>query len=340
MKFAFSAIDVSGATTCRTIACIGGLVCLSLAGCGGPPGATPTGPTISPWRVTTEAPTNLPPRTPLEETIKSLYEREFGELVFRPAIFNDPRAVDCYGDGHLTSTFYSQIGGRYRSRVQFLYTSRDGSAVVRRDSFAPVVTPAGRFRVLVLLLTWPETFTSELLPLWEAAQAEINQDHASFAASHGFDGPIVSFESTNVLIPGIDVRTPNTVTLMRSMLVARGIATTDFDFVVTINVDPSKGEGGVAFPLTSSPAFIYVGNYFHATTRLSPQRLLGYARTVYHHEVAHHWGWPSTHDWAPTCGGTTLGHEPFIVPPILFGWEDTDGDGVPEILDYTSYGRN
>ena len=29
----------------------------------------------------------------------------------------------------------------------------------------------------------------------------------------------------------------------------------------------------------------------------------------------------------------------FIAPPILFGWEDVDGDGVPEILDSTPYGR-
>jgi hypothetical protein len=31
--------------------------------------------------------------------------------------------------------------------------------------------------------------------------------------------------------------------------------------------------------------------------------------------------------------------EPFITSPILFGWEDVDGDGVPEILDDTPYGR-
>ena len=34
-----------------------------------------------------------------------------------------------------------------------------------------------------------------------------------------------------------------------------------------------------------------------------------------------------------------LGFEPFISAPILFGWEDVDGDGIPEILDDTPYGR-
>jgi hypothetical protein len=51
-----------------------------------------------------------------------------------------------------------------------------------------------------------------------------------------------------------------------------------------------------------------------------------------------YWGW-ETH-WTPTCGGTRLGHEPFITSPILLGWEDVDGDGIPEILDDTPYGRS
>jgi hypothetical protein len=31
------------------------------------------------------------------------------------------------------------------------------------------------------------------------------------------------------------------------------------------------------------------------------------------------------------------GFEPFFVPPVLFGWEDVDGDGTPEIFDDTPY---
>ena len=30
----------------------------------------------------------------------------------------------------------------------------------------------------------------------------------------------------------------------------------------------------------------------------------------------------------------------FRVPPVLLGWEDVDGDSVPEILDATPYGRS
>ena len=83
---------------------------------------------------------------------------------------------------------------------------------------------------------------------------------------------------------------------------------------------------------------IYVGNYSHWTTPLRAQDWRKIAWTTFHHEVAHQWGW--VHDWSPTCGGTRLGYEPFLAAPVLFGWEDVDGDGVPEILDDTPYGSS
>ena len=63
------------------------------------------------------------------------------------------------------------------------------------------------------------------------------------------------------------------------------------------------------------------------------------ARTAYHHEVAHHWGWPGTHDWAGGCGGSVPEYAPFIAPAILFGWEDLQGKHVPEIWVQAAYGR-
>jgi hypothetical protein len=44
--------------------------------------------------------------------------------------------------------------------------------------------------------------------------------------------------------------------------------------------------------------------------------------------------------WYEREFGTQLGYEPFITSPRLFGWEDVDGDGVPEIMDRRPYGRS
>jgi hypothetical protein len=62
------------------------------------------------------------------------------------------------------------------------------------------------------------------------------------------------------------------------------------------------------------------------------------ARTAYHHEMAHLWGWE--HEWSVACTRAADRSRPFLADPVLFGWEDVDGDGVPEILDATPYGRS
>ena len=201
-----------------------------------------------------------------------------------------------------------------------------------------VVTPAGRFRVLVALLAWPETVATDDLPKWETAQRQINEDHTTFARQAGYGSPIVSFESQNVLITGDSVVSPNTLAGIESALRGQGVSTTAFDFVVSVNLKPHQSEGGFSERGTE---FIDMGNFGQWNRHPTSSEFYDIARAVYHHEIAHKWGWPGSHDWSPRCAGNadTSDLSPFIVPPVLFGWEDTDGDGVPEILDDTPYGR-
>jgi hypothetical protein len=104
---------------------------------------------------------------------------------------------------------------------------------------------------------------------------------------------------------------------------------------MTINIDPLRSEGGRT-SFGSDPS-IYVGNYSNWKTELDAKAWSMIARTAYQQLMAYFWGWET--DWTPTCGGTRLGYEPFITSPRLLGWEDVDGDGIPEILDDTPYGR-
>jgi hypothetical protein len=186
--------------------------------------------------------------------------------------------------------------------------------------------------------------TASTLTVWEAGQAKINSDQVLFAGAKRFGSPIVTFNNTNVLIDGSLVADPRSVTGISTALARLGRSIAGYDFVISINVDPSRTEGGFAAGRT--PAFIYMGNIgpFKAPLRMADVTQI--AGAVYYHEVAHHWGWPGTHDW--TNGGcqANAGWEgvnpltkPFL-PPLLFGWEDLDGDGVPEILDQTPYGRS
>jgi hypothetical protein len=311
----------------------------SVAACGDPPAAPSPGP--GPDNAITEMPTSLPPRSAVENAVKDRYLQHFNEPVFRPAILNDPRYANCVGAGHLSTTLFlpdpAQAGV---SRLMAIYTSRDGLTTERTFN-GRYLTPAGVFRVLVALQTWPETVVEADRGLWEAAQTSINDDHAAFAASRGFSGPIVRFESTNVFLPGSSVGSPRNRASVIAALTNAGIAVTGYDLLMSIHIEPSVGEGGVAFPdVFARPGFLAVGNFSFFRGPLTAANYRSIARTAYHHEVAHHWGWPGTHDWSPTCGGFQPPYQPLIAEPTLFGWEDVDGDRIPEILDRTPYGRS
>ena len=303
---------------------------------------SPAGPSTTdpPSGAITEVPTTLPPRTAVENAIKDHYTRLFNEPVFRPAIVNDPSYVNCLGQGHLTSTLFLRDPAQSGvSRLRVLYASRDGTQVERQFD-AAYLTPAGVFRVLVAVLTWPETVIDADRGLWEAAQASINADHAAFAAARGFS-PIVRFDSTNVFLPGQEVTNPRNRQNVIDALSARGIAVSGYDILMSVHIEPSVSAGGVAFPNAGlKPAFLAIGNFSTFEAPLTADEYRSIASAAYHHEVAHHWGWPGTHDWTSSCGGFVPPYRPLITEPKLFGWEDLDGDRVPEILDSTPYGRS
>jgi hypothetical protein len=275
-----------------------------------------------------------PPATPIEIAVKDAYAREFGELIERPAIHSDPLSGGCKGrEPHVMTTAYFRRSST-TARLLYLFATPDGRTVIRKSQVASVVIPAGRFRVLAVIVRHPATVRDSDLANWEAAQVKINEDHGTFAASRGLSEPIVSFENTNVLVDPGDIANPSSPVSVRDAAERRGFATASYQFVASINLDPGRPAGGFA----GSDGFVYMGNYSRWVQPLTAAEWVNVANAVYHHEVAHHWGWPASHDWAPRCGRRAA-DQPFIVPAILFGWEDVDGDRIPEILDATPYGR-
>jgi len=276
--------------------------------------------------------TAQPPLTRVELAVTAAYEREFGEVVARPAIVSNTDGNQCE-EPHLATTAYFRTSSS-SARLVYLVTTPDGRAVIRKSRVASVVIiPAGTFRVLVVMVRHQATADGADLVHWEAAQAKINRDHAAFAASRGLATPIVSFSNTNLLLDARDIADPKSRSSILAAAEEKGLQTASFQFIVAINIDSARSEGGFA----GAEGFVYMGNYGRWSRPLAAAEWVNVANAVYHHEVAHHWGWPGTHDWARCASGPT--DSPFIVPPILFGWEDVDGDSVPEILDRTPYGR-
>lgn len=298
----------------RTALC---LLAICSAGCGS--GSAPLSPTSG-----SPTPTSVVSKGALESALDQDYQQAFRAQVTHPAYFDNSSCNSTVS----TTAYFKQADKK--STLLYLSTSVDGKAVVNQLQNT-VVTPAGMFRVLVVLVIYADTVNQSNAGLFVPAQDQINQDHAAFAASKGYGAPLVSFQNTNMVIDHSDIADPRTPTGVTTALTQRGVSTTGYDFLVSVNVDPaSPPEAGQSY--VGTPGFIYMGNFRGWKTSLSADDFTSIARAVYHHEVAHHWGWSPLHDWAP-CYNVA----PFVVPPVLFGWEDTNGNGVPEILDSAPY---
>jgi subtilase family serine protease len=278
------------------------------------------------------------------DNVRNSFQCQFGELVPKPACPPAPPTT-CTNPGldHLTTTAYLPTGVPGERRLLVMHLTRDGTALqstyqgntkYERTHQRPI--PAGTFKVLTVLVTYAQTVGTNGMTLLNQAQARINQDHASFATNHGYSAPLVEFIFTNVAIPGSEISDPRSLAGVRDALgnnpQTADLDVSDFDFVVSLNPDPSTTEGGRAYTGGAAPYFVYMGNFNAWQTILTAANFNSIAFAAYHHEIGHHWGWQ--HDWTP-CGT----FDPFMTAPILFGWIDTDGDGVPEILDSCPYGR-
>ncbi len=267
-----------------------------------------------------------------EALVRSAYQHEFALRIPHPA-FYDNSSSTCANYPAYVSTAYLPAGSG--AKLYTIYLAADGSVI--RSSISDVyVRPAGAVHVLTLLIRYPETVSDNGLAFWEDAQKQINHEYQTFAVSRGLDRPIVVFDNTNVPVERGEIQNPHDPASVRAAAIRKGKKPSDYQIVTVIDLNPIDLSGGLSRLREHS---IYVGNYSHWNKPLDASQWRAVAQTAYYHEMAHHFGWPGTHDWAPKCGGGQADYAPFIVPPVLFGWEDLQGDGGPEILSKTPYGR-
>jgi len=275
-----------------------------------------------------------PPATAISAAVKAAYQREFGETIEYPAIYDNPHPVDCSGKRYppITTTAYLGVGPT--ATLLTMHLSADGTVQSKARSQVRLA-PAGKIRILCVLVRYPETVAADALALWEDAQNSINEDHRAFARSRGYRAPIVVFDNTNIMIDHAEINNPHHPSAVRAAAQHREVSSSGYQIIMTIDINPKEVAGGLSI---ESERSVYVGNYGPWRTPLNARMWNLVAATAYHHEVAHHWGWPADHDWVVSCAPTP-GYAPFIVPPVLFGWEDLQGNHVPEILSPTPYGR-
>jgi hypothetical protein len=296
-------------------------------------------------RITIEV-AGIPPSvpSPLAKIIQ-VYQKEFGLALAAPAVarFNDlanPSKSKWVSTAYIGPTLYE---------VDVWDAGRTwgGTRPVNNPQPWPACRPAGRLRLLVVFVDYRNTDLTPdaALKALKAAAARANGEYAQYATDHGWKTPILQLDVTGAYVspppsPGKLITAAQTKSLT-------GFDPAQFDLLLQVDLDSAltyqqpgntKQAGGIAFGGCDGSGAHEVNIWIELKGGPKPDADLYY--TLLSHELAHVLGWQHTWPLGSGSGGATCdwNNENPTWPTLLFGWTDTDGDGVPEILDPTPYG--
>jgi hypothetical protein len=248
---------------------------------------------------------------------------------FSVDVAHPPTVANTTPDGQASYTTSVVYEGTTAYRV---YLKSDGT---QDASAINSQRPAGTFRNVNLIINHPNTDIADVYPsLWLPAQSAVNDAHAALATQLGLSAPIVTFQFTNLLLAVSDITDPSNADQVTAYLDAHGYPQSSYDIITVLDLDPSTSPGGYTH---------YGGNMIHLGWFLQPvsgpvsmsaEVLKKAAEITYGLEMGHVWGWENDWDTSSLTGANLL------LPwanPSLFGWTDTNGNGVPEILDAHPY---
>jgi hypothetical protein len=252
-----------------------------------------------------------------------------------PAIALDDRTIDANIPRPPTHWISTAYVGTARYSFQIYPDGRVAESYWRQtpgDS-ARFPWPSGVQRVLNIIVDYGDTDIRDKLDMWVAAQDSVNGDHRALEASLGYRSPLVQFENTNVLVDRDSVLDPvnNDSVLANVLRVGHDPDAYDIILSMPMTLDVQGGHASTLAGVVVMGCYGCPPPNEDGIARLTRDALDGMANVIYHHEIGHLWGW--RHEWGGGPRGTRI-----ITHPALFGWTDTDGDGVPEVIDPTPYG--
>jgi hypothetical protein len=219
---------------------------------------------------------------------------------------------------------------------------------LHRSSEVYLCRPLGNFKVLVVFVDYGNTGVAQGDAMTQIPVVVdwLNGMYLKFAQSHGF-----STAPMHVTADGAWISAPPVVNGLLTAPQIKTLAgkdTAGYDFVMQIDLDVNGGGGGHESPRIMNPGGGFALNGCGADAKLgivnvwssvpAATGVLGGLEMDFDHELSHLFGmmddWPFTQGVAGPAG-TTIDD---WIPYVMFGWTDTDGDGIREIEDSTPYG--
>ncbi len=229
---------------------------------------------------------------------------------------------------------YTDQNSRYTSTIYLdntlhrLYVYESG--LISLETSFPIV-PRGEIKVLNIIVDYPALeIDDEFNSKWNSAINSINQDHLEYSKEINLDEPIIQFTPINLYIDPSEIPDPIPFNGLKSIADSYGISRSSYEIIALIDLDQQNPSGGYA---VRENDWVKIGWFYSIDEgfEVDSAKLRGIAYAVFHHEIGHLFGWD--HEWSDAEDGQIL-----ITAPSLFGWTDSDKDGIVEINDMNPYG--
>jgi hypothetical protein len=214
--------------------------------------------------------------------------------------------------------------------------------------------PAGTYKILVVFNDYgnlPGLNRDEVLAQVPTVVTWLNGLYSDFATSQGLSSPIMQVSADAVYITPTPV--PDSILTHQQILTATGIDPAGYDFVFQIDLDANNTVGKSHWKgVVESGGGIAMqgcGGYYDGEVNVwsvamesgnALDSVKGNLIMDFNHEFSHLFGmsdnWPYEQGIAGPFGNLVDNW----IPYTMFGWTDTDGDGIPEIIDPTPYGTS
>jgi hypothetical protein len=218
------------------------------------------------------------------------------------------------------------------------------------------VEPKGIKKVLNVFLDYGNSDISQVYnQFWSYFQDSINHVYVEYFKSWGIKDTVLFFKNTNICINASDVGNDAYMhTNLYPHLMSIGYDVNTYDLIIIMNMNPGS-EICCAWQTSTLPGegpFNLVCHDFrHQSANFvnySKADFNIYAWTIYFEEMQHAFGYEHSmplryfyNNMTPDIEVAHLQGKPdlFILPGI-FGWDDTDNNGIIEILETNPFGLN
>lgn len=216
----------------------------------------------------------------------------------------------------------------------------------------PVCRPAGTLKILVAFVDYRNLGVTEdqAMAALEKATNSINERFSDYSLAGGASSAILQLQTTGVFLSPAPAMTDHLLT-PDQVKSASGVDPADYDLLVQIDLDADDTlrkinaannfdtNGFEIGACKSGGLSIWLGldtvdQVLDTDTENTMERLLS-------HELLHTFGYPADHSWPAGDGSqadATDQSDIFNWPTLMLGWIDTDGNGIPEIIDPAPYG--